>query len=285
MKKVSNVVSSVPVEMGDITMKQPLPVKAIERIDPFLLIQHGSGTIPPGSDYRKLGVGPHPHRGFSPVTFIFKGSVHHRDSAYNSEEVEEGGTQWMHAGRGITHSERPGKALAAQGGPNEIIQFWVNSPAQHKMDLPSYQPISKEETPIVRKGNTKIAVVAGDFEGTKGPAKTLTEQILLRLSSQQGDRFSLEIPAHFNCLIYLLDGELKINEHLVKAEEMIYFEKEGEAIHIHAKANTRATLLSGVPINEPVAEYGPFVMNTETEILEALRDSQQGKMGVLIEDF
>lgn len=285
MKKVSKVIKARPMNMGGIAMKQPLPVKNVEQIDPFLLIQHGSGKIPAGSDYRTLGVGPHPHRGFSPVTFIFKGTIHHRDSLDNSEEVLEGGTQWMHAGRGVIHSERPGKELATSGGESEIVQFWVNSPASHKLDMPSYQPISKENTPIVSKGNTQIAVVAGLFEGVKGPANTLTPQTLLRLTVMDGDNFSFAIPEHFNCLIYLLDGCLEINGHKVQAEEMIIFENEGDEIRISAHANTRAMLLSGTPINEPIATHGPFVMNSQTEIMEALRDSKQGKMGILIEKF
>ncbi len=285
MKKIVKVIKAKPVDMGGIVMKQPLPVDGIEQIDPFLLIQHGSGSLAPNTDHRKAGVGPHPHRGFSPVTFVFKGSIHHRDSMNHSTLVTEGGTQWMHAGKGITHSERPGKELAQTGGESEIVQFWVNSPAAKKMDTPFYQPISKEDTPIVKKGNTEIAIVAGEFEGKKGPANTLTPQILLRLTSQKGDNFSFEIPEHFNCLIYLLDGYLEINGQEVNAEEMLYFENQGKHIVINARKNTRAMLLSGEPINEPLASYGPFVMNSQTEIMEALRDSKQGKMGILIENF
>ncbi|MEM8968518.1 MAG: pirin-like C-terminal cupin domain-containing protein [Bacteroidota bacterium] len=285
MNKVSKVIKAKPIDMGGIAMKQPLPAKDIEQIDPFLLIQHGSGTIPGGSDHRKLGVGPHPHRGFSPVTFIFKGSIHHRDSLGNSEVVTDGGTQWMHAGRGVTHSERPGKELAENGGESEIVQFWVNSPADHKMDIPSYQPIAKENTPVVIKGDTQIAVVSGEFEGIKGPANTLTPQTLLRLTICERDHFSFDIPEHFNCLIYLLDGFLDVNGQKVKAEEMIVFENDGKEIKISAHQHTRAMVLSGAPIQQSIAAYGPFVMNTQTEIMEALRDSQQGKMGILHEKF
>jgi len=203
----------------------------------------------------------------------------------HSKVVSEGGTQWMHAGRGITHSERPGKELADTGGESEIIQFWVNSPARHKMDTPSYQPISRENTPVLKKGNTEIAVVAGTFEGHVGPAETLTLQTLLRITSTANDNYSLEIPAHYNCLIYLLDGRLIVNEQQVEEKQLVWFKNNGELIHIRALQNTRAIVLSGVPIGESVASYGPFVMNTQTEIMQALRDSQQGKMGVLIEEF
>lgn len=285
MKIIAKIVKSQPINMGGIEMKQPLPANGIEHLDPFLLIQHGAGTIASGSDYKKLGVGPHPHRGFSPVTFIFKGSIHHRDSMNNSAVVTEGGTQWMHAGKGINHSERPGVELAKNGGESEIVQFWVNSPTANKMDVPFYQPISKEDTPIVKKQNAEIAVVAGEFEGVTGPAKVLTPQILLRMMSQEGDAFSFNIPEHFNCLIYLLDGKMEINGQEVNAEEMLFFELKGTHIEIKTHQDTRAMLLSGEPINEPIASYGPFVMNTQTEIMQALKDSQQGKMGILIENF
>ena len=285
MKKVSKVVKANPIDMGGIEMKQPLPAGGIEHLDPFLLIQHGAGKIPPNSDHRKLGVGPHPHRGFSPVTFIFKGSIHHRDTLNHSEVVHEGGTQWMHAGKGINHSERPGMELAEKGGESEIVQFWVNSPSAQKMDAPSYQPISKEDTPVVKRQNTEIAVVAGEFEGVAGPVNILTPQILLRITSKEGDRFSFDIPEHFNCLIYHLDGKMEINGQQVSAEEMLCFELQGTQIEIKTQQDTRAMLLSGEPINEPIASYGPFVMNTQTEIMQALSDSQQGKMGILIENF
>ena len=128
-------------------------------------------------------------------------------------------------------------------------------------------------------------MVAGEFEGVTGPANILTPQILLRITSQEGDVFSFDIPEHFNCLIYLLDGEMEINGQEVNAEEMLVFELDGTQVEIKTHQNTRAMLLSGEPINEPVASYGPFVMNTQTEIMQALRDSQQGKMGILIEKF
>jgi redox-sensitive bicupin YhaK (pirin superfamily) len=285
MKQIAKIVKANPIIMGDIEMKQPLPANGIEHLDPFLLIQHGAGIIEPNTNHRKVGVDPHPHRGFSPVTFIFKGSIHHRDSMNNSQVVTEGGTQWMHAGKGINHSERPGRELAKNGGENEIIQFWVNSPSINKMDVPTYQPISKEDTPIIEKHNAKIAVVAGEFEGVNGPANILTPQILLRITSKEGDSFSFEIPEHFNCLIYLLDGKMEINGQKVNAEEMLFFELHGTQIEIKTHQDTRAILLSGAPINEPVVSYGPFVMNTQTEIMQSIRDSQQGKMGILIEKF
>lgn len=285
IKKVREIVTAQWVPLGPERVLQPLPNPQMDQIDPFLLIHHASFTVEKGAHPRTSGVGPHPHRGFSPVTFVFEGSIHHRDSLNNSAVVYDGGTQWMHAGRGITHSERPGSEMIENGGTNEIIQFWVNTPAAHKMDLPFYQPISKEETPVLQKDKAKIAVVAGELEGVTGPAKHLTPLTLLRVDAQGNARFSLDIPQQFNTLLYVLNGRVNVNGETAEAKQMVWFHRDSEQIEIHAEEASRAILLSGEPIGEEVAKYGPFVMNTQTEIMEALRDSQMGKMGVLIEEF
>ncbi len=282
---IRQIVQTVPADLGRAVLDQALPVPGIARIDPFLLIHHANFEFKKGVRPQDAGVGPHPHRGFSPVTFIFEGSVQHQDSRGNKAEVSEGGTQWMHAGMGIIHSERPGKEFAKEGGKQEIIQFGVNSPAKHKMDAPSYQPISAAETPKITKDKAIIGVVAGEFEGVEGPAKTLTPQKLLRLDTQQGASFVLDIPSAYNCLLYLLDGEMQVNGKTVKGKEMAWFDNDGTEIEIQSNQATRAILLSGEPIGEPVNKYGPYVMNTQTEIMEAMRDYQMGKMGVLIEEF
>jgi redox-sensitive bicupin YhaK (pirin superfamily) len=271
--------------MGGNLVEQPLPVQGIDQVDPFLLIHHWDSPLKGGQHQREVGVGPHPHRGFSPVTFIFKGSLQHRDSLGNDAIVYEGGTQWMHAGKGITHSERPGKELAENGGENEFIQFWVNTPARYKMEAPHYQPISGEETPIVEDNGAHIGVVAGTYKNITGPAKTHSPQLLLRGEADAKAEFFLEIPSKYNCLLYVLDGDLELEGVAVKDKTMIWFENDGETIPVKANADTRFIVLSGEPINETVTSYGPFVMNTQTEIMEALRDAQMGKMGVLIEEF
>lgn len=284
-KTVRQIVSAQSVPLGPERVMQPLPNDQVDQIDPFLLIHHASFSVQKGAHPRNAGVGPHPHRGFSPVTFIFEGSIHHRDSLNNSKVVYEGGTQWMHAGRGITHSERPGKEMIENGGANEIIQFWVNTPSAHKMDAPFYQPISKEDTPVILKENAEIAVVAGELDGVKGPAKALTPLTLLRINLKESASVELDIRADFNTLLYVLNGSMEINGSDVRAKQLVWFHNDGERLEISASEDTRAILLSGAPIGEEVAKYGPFVMNTQTEIMEALRDSQMGKMGVLIEEF
>lgn len=284
-RTVKNVISSQRVNMGGIYLQQPIPDKNVEYIDPFILIHHGSLPVAKGKKQSESGVGPHPHRGFAPVTFVFKGGVHHQDSIGNNAVVTAGGTQWMHAGNGIVHSERPSKEMVEKGGHNEIIQFWVNSPAKHKMNNPYYLPLSAEETPIIQKEKASIAVVAGEFENVIGPARTYSPQTLLRFDTKSGAELSINIPPSYNTLIYLLDGEVETQQQNVKGKDMIWFNNDGDRINLKVNRDSRFILLSGEPINEPIATYGPFVMNTEQEIHQAVADFQAGEMGNLVEVF
>ena len=284
-KNIHKIISALPVDMGGLAINQPLPTREVEYIDPFLLIHHGDFVSKGGKRPQDSGVGPHPHRGFSPVTFVYKGSSHHRDSMGNDAVVRAGGTQWMHAGSGIFHSERPDREQAEQGGPSEFIQFWVNSPAARKMDTPSYQQATDEETPRIERDGATIGVVAGEFEGVQGPMATLTPQIQLRVSVRAGADFSLAIPEAYNTLLYALDGGLEVNGQNVDRHAMVWFGNEGELIRVRSGDEARFMLLSGEPIGEPVVSYGPFVMNTSAEIIQAVADSQSDKMGMLVEAF
>jgi len=274
--------------MGEIILDQPLPYQNIDQIDPFLLVHHWHRNHTGGQKQSDLGVGPHPHRGFAPVTFIFKGGVQHRDSRGNNSIVLEGGTQWMNSGMGIVHSERPIKEIAENGGEFEIIQFWVNAPASKKMDIPSYQPLTSDETPTVTSPDKKVTVkvIAGNFKGAIGNVETYSPLLIMRIDIKKGGKMEIPIPAEYNSFIYQLDGNLLINNtDKTTAKDLTWFNNDGTAVSIEGIDNTRVILLSGEPINEEIASHGPFVMNTQTEIMEAIRDYQMGKMGVLIEEF
>ena len=284
-KTIKTVVSSELVNMGGHIIDQPLPIEGVPNIDPFLLIHHWKGALVGGQREREVGGGPHPHRGFSPVTFVFEGNVVHRDSLGNKAKVEEGGTQWMFAGRGITHSERHDKEFVEKGGPLEFIQFWVNVPAENKMGAPYYKPISKSETPVISTQHDEIYVVAGELDGVAGVAPTFTEQTLLRGKINRGGKRTLTLPTNYNILLYALDGELKVNGETVHGKEMVVFENDGEEVNVEGVFDTRYIVLSGEAIGEKIESYGPYVMNNQTEIMEAMRDYQIGKMGILIEDF
>lgn len=284
-KTIRHILKAEKTNMGGHTLYEPLPAPGIDQIDPFLLIHHWDGMVPANKQQKEVGVGPHPHRGFSPVTFVYDGDVHHRDSHGGDAVIKEGGTQWMFAGHGLTHSERPSKELAANGGRNQIIQFWVNAPAKHKMDTPYYQPLTDEETPKIIKDGVKIGVVAGEYEGIKAQVPTLSPQTLLRVSIKEGKSLKMSLPLHYNTLLYVVEGKIEIDHRTADRMHMVWFQRDGEEFEFTALADTEIMVLSGEPIDEEVTHYGPFVMNTQTEILEALRDVQVGKMGVLIEEF
>jgi len=256
-------------------------------MDPFLLLHHAGPTLyEAGSNPAHEGVPPHPHRGFDPVTFVYKGGVHHRDSRGNDSVIGAGGVQWMTAGMGIVHSERPPAELMEAGGEQEIIQLWINLPAKHKMVQPRYQGFSPEELPVVESGNGAVLqVVAGQLNGVSGPVKTYSPITALNASFAAGSSMDLDLPDGQAALAYILNGDVLINGTTnVTGHEMVEFDGNG-AVRIEAQSEARVLIMAGEPIGEPVVSSGPYVMNTHTEILEALRDAQMGKMGILIEEF
>jgi quercetin 2,3-dioxygenase len=287
MRSIKKIIKSEKVDMGGILLDQPLPNRFMDQMDPFLLIHHWDDVLKGNQKQNEAGVGPHPHRGFSPVTLIFKGGVHHRDSRGNKSIVKAGGTQWMFAGMGITHSERPYKELAENGGDFELIQFWLNVPAKNKMEQPVYKAIRNEDTPVFASedGKVRVGIVSGNFKNLKGVVDHFIPVTVLRFDFEKYGEIEFEIPSNQNTLMYILNGELLINNS-EKAEErnLVLFENDDTEIKVKANETTRAILLAGEPINEEVVSYGPFVMNNQTQIMQALRDTQMGKMGVLIEE-
>ena len=287
-RTIRKVYKAQKVNMGGIILDQALPLRGLDQIDPILLIHHWADNMKGGKRPQDVGVGPHPHRGFSPVTFIFKGGVHHRDSLGHDEVVMAGGTQWMNSGSGLVHSERPPTELAKSGGEFEIIQFWVNSPASQKMKTPSYQPLKAEATPVVQSNDEKIevGVVNGTFQGVDGPISADSPLLILRMEAKAEGKMDFTIPEGYNCLLYVLNGEMRVNDdQTVSTKEMADFNPDGSGFTVMATQNSRAIVLAGQPLNEPVSTYGPFVMNTQPEIIQALNDYQAGKMGQLVEQF
>jgi quercetin 2,3-dioxygenase len=289
MKKnrtVARLLFAEEVDMGGLPVRQALPTSQVEQHDPFLLLHHHITTIPQSDYPYKLGVDPHPHRGFSPVTFVYQGGVHHRDSRGNDSVVYAGGTQWMNAGRGIVHSERPPREMQELGGVQEIVQLWVNTPKANKMDQPAYFPLQAEDTPIVSEDNDRvqIAVVAGEYKAMQGPVSTPSPMLALRLTLKAGGTCAIPIPANYNAFLYLLDGQILLEGYgLVEGLNMALLNRDGAGCALTAKEDTRLLLVAGKPLEEPLAIHGPFVMNTQTEVMQAMRDYQMGKMGMLFE--
>lgn len=286
-RTIKSILYATPMDMGGMPIRQPFPSAKAEQIDPFLLLHHADIKVPTHVETRHAGVGPHPHRGFSPVSFIFKGGVHHRDSRGNNNIVYAGGTQWMNAGMGVIHSERPPADIHEIGGRQELIQLWVNTPAKHKMDAPQYQPLTAEETPVVRSGDgsTSINVIAGELDGVKGPIKTLSDVNTFTATIRKGGKYFFNIPSSHNAFIYVMDGKLTVaGDGEVDAKYVAVFNNDGDGFELEATEDTRLFIGTGEPLNEPMVSHGPFVMNNQTELMEAFRDYQLGKMGVLIED-
>lgn len=273
------------VEMGGHPLRQPLPNRLMENIGPLLLIHHHESTIAAGSRPGEVGVGPHPHTGFAPVTFIFEGDVNHRDSRGNNSIVEAGGVQWMNAGKGIIHSERPSLELAATGGKQEIIQIWINSPAQFKQEQPKYYALHKDTIPTIKQDNLLIKVVAGNYNGVQGFNEMQSPMTLMEVHSTGKATHTFKFHKGREHAIYNLDNAIQADGQTVLGSHLVVFDKDATEVSIEFTEPTRLLVFDMETIDEPIATYGPFVMNNQTEIMQAIRDYQMGKMGVLIEEF
>jgi quercetin 2,3-dioxygenase len=286
-RTIKSILYATPMDMGGMPIRQPFPSQKAESIDPFLLLHHADIKVPVHIDVKHAGVGPHPHRGFSPVSFIFKGGVYHRDSRGNDNVVYAGGTQWMNAGMGVIHSERPPADIHEIGGRQELIQLWVNTPAKHKMDAPVYQPLTAENTPVVKSedGLVQVNIIAGELNTVKGPINTLSAVNTFTATFTKGGKFFFNIPATHNAFIYVLQGKLNVTgDGEVDGKYVAVFNNDGTGFELEALEDSIVFIGTGEPLNEPVASHGPFVMNNQTELMEAFRDYQLGKMGVLIEE-
>ena len=285
LRSVANILPAQAMKMGPVTIHQPLPTQKVEQIDPFLLLHHfGPWTVEPG--YDPLDLGPHPHRGFEPVTFLYNGGLRHRDSRNNIGILEAGDVQWMTAGMGIIHSERGNKEFIENGGTLEGIQLWVNLAPENKFVQPRYQDMKSADFPRHDFGNgASLKVVAGEFKGLKGLAQTYSPVIAWQLELPAGATVELPVPEDHNFAVYLLDGKVSNNNGFsYEGRTMLNYRNNGEGISLTGEAEmTRALLLGGLPIGASVVQHGPFVMNNQTEVMEAMRDYQMGKMGFYTE--
>ena len=254
-----------------------------EQLSPFLLLDYlGPEQFPPTN--RRLGVGEHPHRGFETVTIMYHGKVAHRDSTGSGGVIGPGDVQWMTAASGIVHEELHEKEFAEQGGLLEGIQLWVNLPKAFKMSAPRYQTLVNDDIPTVDLGGGagRLRVIAGEFRGIKGPAKTFSPVHLYDLRLKAGHHTELSLPEGFNSAIFVLHGQVAVNgSQAVKEAEIALFGQRGERVSLAATNDAIILVLSGEPISEPIARYGPLVMNTRDEIIQAVEDYQAGRMGHL----
>lgn len=274
------------VNMGPIRLRQPLPAKGVDMIDPFVLLHH-YGPYNINESNNPFDLGPHPHRGFEPITFLIQGEQTHRDSLGNESVVKAGDVQWTTAGRGIIHAEGPSKEFVRKGGVLEGVQLWLNLPSDKKMMPANYQHVKKEEFNVITTENDKVSIqiIAGELEGEYGKISTQTSVNAFMVTIEAEGQYKLQIPKSHQSFLYLLNGSVLINnkeELKIDANQLVEFNNDGNGVSIKGNVKSKLLFLSGVPHKETVASYGPYVMNTQTELLEAMRDYKQGKMGFLV---
>jgi quercetin 2,3-dioxygenase len=250
-------------------------------MSPFLLLDYaGPAAFTPTTARR--GVGAHPHRGFETVTIVYDGEVEHRDSAGNGGVIGPGDVQWMTAGAGIVHEEFHSRAFGARGGTLEMVQLWVNLPAQDKMSAPRYQAIVDADIPAVPLADDAgtLRVIAGEHDGHRGPARTFTPINVWDLRLKPNGRSVLRVPEGHATQVIVLRGTVQLNDReILRAGQWAALDRSGDEMVLEANNDAVVLLLSGEPIDEPIAAYGPFVMNTQAEIAEAIEDYNSGAFG------
>jgi quercetin 2,3-dioxygenase len=254
-----------------------------KKISPYILLDYHAPFEYEPTD-RPRGVGVHPHRGFETVTLAFEGKVAHHDSAGNAGVIGPGDVQWMTAASGVLHKEYHEKEFARAGGTMHMAQIWVNLPKVHKMDSPRYQGIAAADKGVVALPNSagEVRVIAGEFQGVRGPAKTFTTVNMFEIVLRAGGQAPLSFPARQNTAVLVMKGDVTVNgTDNARPLDLILLENAGENFVIRATADAHLLLLNGEPIDEPVVQHGPFVMNTIDEIRQAFTDFQQGKFGSL----
>jgi redox-sensitive bicupin YhaK (pirin superfamily) len=260
-----------------------LPEIGLKGMSPFFLMDYGSKWVVPPSETPR-GVGVHPHRGFETVTIAYHGKVAHHDSAGNSGVIGEGDVQWMTAGEGVLHKEYHEKEFSKKGGLFQMVQLWVNLSAKYKMTPAKYQAIENKAMGkhILDDGKSIVDVIAGEYKGTKGPAYVFSPMNMFSANLLKGTKADFSFDKSYNTGILIIEGNVKINDSKEASENsFVYFAHDGDTFTIEAESNSIVLILSGEPINEPIASYGPFVMNTEAEIKQAYDDYYNGKFGHL----
>jgi hypothetical protein len=286
MKQVLSILRKPPVHwVGD-----GFPVRTVfsfdtlgYRISPFLLLDYaGPAEFAPADKPR--GVDEHPHRGFETVTIVYQGELEHRDSAGNHGRIGPGDVQWMTAASGVVHEEKHSPEFTRRGGTLEMAQLWLNLPSRFKMGPPAYQTILDRDIPSVELPNDagRVRVIAGEFGGVKGPAQTFTPVNLWDLRLKANSRAELDLPRGYTTGLFVLRGEIALPDAERAGEtDLVLLTREGERLHIDVRDDATLLLLNGEPLDEPVTAYGPFVMNSKTEITQAIEDYHNGRLGRL----
>jgi quercetin 2,3-dioxygenase len=289
-REIKRIVNSITTVEGEgFLVHRPFPTNAMTQFDPFLLLDE-MGPKEYGPREAK-GAPDHPHRGFETVTYMIEGSFQHKDSNENAGRLGPGDVQWMTAGSGVIHSEMPAKEFEETGGRLHGFQLWVNLPSRDKMAKPRYQDIPASKIPVAHIGNEGIVrVIAGEALGKKAVIDTRTPIIYLHFMLKPGDKIEQHVPREYNVFAYIVEGEGEFGEAndaqtRARRGQMVIFESNGDSVSIAAPKSLRSDLsvllIGGIPLNEPVARYGPFVMNTQMEIYQAIEDYRAGRFGTI----
>ncbi|MFZ1991183.1 MAG: pirin family protein [Alphaproteobacteria bacterium] len=267
-------------DIGDLTTRRPLPGPEVDQIDPFLFLNHHGPQVYPPRNHG-LPFGPHPHRGFETVTFILDGELTHLDSGGHASVIYAGGVQWMTAGRGLVHAEISSDEFKAKGGPLEILQLWVNLPSRLKMTAPAYVGLQRDQIPsyAADDGRVHVNVVSGAWRGHEGPIKSLIGISIAAVEMKEGGRMLFDDLAGDHIFFYVARGAVCVGNTTADKFNLVELSEEGDAVEIKAESDAYIVFGHARPLREPVVSYGPFVMNTREEIVEAIRDYQAGKFG------
>jgi redox-sensitive bicupin YhaK (pirin superfamily) len=279
-RSVAQLVHATPQLEGEgMIVTRPFPTPRLDQLDPFLLLDR-MGPVAHGPGEAK-GAPDHPHRGFETVTYILEGAVEHGDSRGNHGRIGPGDVQWMTAGSGVIHSEMPSAELRRDGGRLHGFQLWVNLPRRDKMMAPRYQELRAADIPTATSedGKAVVTVIAGDSLGTRATIDTRTPIMYLHVRLAAGARFTQAVPESWNAFAFVIGGAASFGDRLARENDMVIFERDGDAVEIATEHGAELLLIGGLPLGEPVARYGPFVMNTAGEIRQAMIDYQTGRFG------
>ncbi|HZH86395.1 MAG TPA: pirin family protein [Brumimicrobium sp.] len=260
-----------------------IPRLDMKSMDPFIMLDYNSKFYFPPTD-KPRGVGVHPHKGFETVTIAYKGKVAHHDSSGGGGIIGEGEIQWMTAGKGLLHKEYHEKEWSKAGGDFQMVQLWVNLPKKDKSTPPKYQAIKYDEIKRVELTDNAgtIEVITGEYKGTKGSASTFTPIHMMNAKLKKGGKADFNFPENYTTTLLLIEGSIKVNgKEEVPTNHLALMSKKGEYFEIEATEDALVLVLSGEPINEPIAAHGPFVMNTKDELVKAFQDYNEGKFGYL----
>ena len=293
IRSVVQIIKSEITQDGEgVTLNRSFPNSYISEFDPFLLLDEmGPMDVKPG---KQKGFPDHPHRGFETVTYLLNGKFEHKDSQGHAGTISAGDVQWMTAGSGVIHSEMPEKEFSKNGGKLHGFQLWVNLPKSNKMMKPRYQEIPQSKIPsgtTKESGNVSVKVIAGESLGAKAVINTITPIMYLHFKLEPGARITQPVPEEYNAFAYVIKGKALFEQSnnsnkIIERENLVIFDKDGKEVYIQAAKESKdpleLLLIGGIPLREPIARYGPFVMNTQQEIYQAIEDYRGGKLGRII---